>query len=74
MTLGELGPDAKAAVPAIHEFLEKAPEQQSTAIEALGQIGPAAKAALPRLREILKSADTGLSRTVSEAIKRIAAE
>ena len=49
-TLGEMGPDASSAVPALIEALDHESGRYS-AIRALGEIGPEAKAAIPNLME-----------------------
>ncbi len=56
--LGGIGPEAKAAVPALIEAL-KDPEGdvRREAAQTLGQIGPEAKAAVPALSEALKDTE-----------------
>jgi len=56
--LGELGPDARSAVPILEGLLHdpriyRHPPVGSAIVDALGQIGPAASAAVPRLREFM---------------------
>lgn len=74
--VGELGADAKAAVPALVELLSDPPNEdgdsaQGAAASALGKIGTAARSALPKLQELLKSTPTesSLHEAVSEAIQ-----
>ena len=56
--LGEIGPAAKAAVPALVELLkDKERQVPFVAAVALGKIGPAAKGATPALMEMLKGKD-----------------
>jgi HEAT repeat protein len=50
--LGEIGPDAAAAVPALLQAL-KSNATRSAAARSLGKIGPAAKSAVPALIELL---------------------
>src|SRR5262245_41372105 len=56
LTLGEMGVDAKVAVPALIEALKDKELRYSAAI-ALGDIGPDAKAAVPALMEALRVED-----------------
>ena len=79
--LGELGPDAKAAVPALLKVLDTALHEETdaahlSALGALSKIGPPAKAALPRLRDLLGGAGAGgfWAEVLTEAIKKIAGE
>jgi HEAT repeat protein len=60
--LGEMGPGAKKAVPALVELLKSAgpgvsmgDSLKENVIETLGKIGPGAKAAVPALLEVAKS-------------------
>jgi HEAT repeat protein len=56
--LGQIGPDAKAAAPALTKAaLDKDPFRAAQAIEALGKIGAEAKSALPVIRPFLKTDD-----------------
>lgn len=59
--LGEMGPDARVAVPALIDAL-KDEVLRVAAVDALGDIGPDAKAAVPALMEALR-ADKTLSRS-----------
>jgi len=54
VALGQIGADAKSAVPTIVDALNKK-ETRSLAIVALGKIGPDAKAAVPELAKNLKT-------------------
>ena len=55
LALGEIGPEAKTAVPALTELLkDKDSNVQWAAARALGKIGPEAKMATPALTELLK--------------------
>lgn len=53
LALGDLGPEAKAAVPALIRSLRRGGDSRE--IWALGQMGSEAKAAIPLLEDILKS-------------------
>jgi HEAT repeat protein len=53
-TLGEMGPDARVAVPALIEVL-KDKDLRVEAAAALGEIGPDAKAALPAMLQALRA-------------------
>jgi HEAT repeat protein len=51
--LGDLGPQAEAAVPALAKMLShETPHLRGEAAAALGRIGPAARSTLPTLREL----------------------
>ena len=53
--LGGIGPDARAAVPALMERVRRGePMERWAALEALGNIGPAARAAVPLVLSILE--------------------
>ncbi len=72
--LGTIGPDAKAAVPALIEAL-KDTSIRNDAVVALGNIGPDAKDAVPALREAItgkgNKKDKGFKEAVNQAIKKI---
>lgn len=74
LALGEIGADAKSAVPALIDAL-KDTSIRNDAVTALGNIGPAAKDAVSALRELTtgKGAkkDKALKTAVNEAIKKI---
>jgi HEAT repeat protein/beta-lactamase regulating signal transducer with metallopeptidase domain len=67
---GEMGPKAKAAVPALIEAL-KDNETQSEAVAALSAIGPDAKAAVPVLKDLLQLPGGGFRGDVDCALRRI---
>lgn len=52
--LGEIGPAAAAAVPALADCLKNGPKAREAAVKLLGQIGPAAANAVPALVECLQ--------------------
>jgi CHAT domain-containing protein/tetratricopeptide (TPR) repeat protein len=57
--VGQIGPTARAAVPALVEILKKgSPALREKAVEALDRIGPAAKEAVPALIEALRDRET----------------
>src|SRR5262249_52412652 len=72
--LGQLGPDAKSAVPALIEALRDA-SVRIDAATALGDIGPEAKKAVGALRDAIgaKGAkrDKEFTKAVNEAIRKI---
>lgn len=70
-SLGDLGPEAHAAVPALTEALQNSGNLRWLAAEALGHIGPAAAPAVPRLIEVVKSKDPELRGAAIEALGRI---
>ena len=55
--LGQIGPDASLAVPALIQIVGKnsPSEVRVAAARALGRIGPAAKESVPTLTEVLKT-------------------
>ena len=56
LALGEAGPKAKEAVPALAETLsDDRPEVQVQALVALGKIGPDAASAIPQIAPLLQS-------------------
>ena len=55
--LGRMGPEAKAAVPALTKMLSSQ-DDRGAAVDALGQIGPGAKTAVPVLAKLLRDADS----------------
>ena len=71
--LGEFGPDAKTAVPAIMVLLkDKDQDIRRAAIGALGEIGPEAKTAIPSLIALLK--DSAIRREATKALGKMGAE
>ncbi len=71
--LGQMGPEARSAVPALTEALADRDESiRQWAAYALGQIGPAARAALPALREALGDANTFARLKAAEALWALA--
>jgi len=76
--LGEIGPDAKDAVPQFIELVKsvKDPERflNVNAAAALGKMGPASAMAVPALTDALQSDDARLSRVAAEALGNIGVE
>ncbi|MDO8802931.1 MAG: HEAT repeat domain-containing protein [Elusimicrobiota bacterium] len=73
--LGELGPEAIDAVPALTELL-RSPSgfDRPDAAFTLGRIGPAAKEALPALKKALEDSDTFVRARAVRAIEEINSE
>jgi predicted Zn finger-like uncharacterized protein len=72
VTLGIIGPDARAAVPGLTQALKTGdPEFKAEAAFALGHIGPAAKAAAPALADALKDRDATVRRFAAEALYQV---
>jgi len=73
-SLGEIGPDAKPAVPVLIGALKNA-NARIDAANALGSIGSGAKEALPKLKEITEEKqfkkDKNYAKAVNDAIKKI---
>ena len=71
-TLGEIGPKARAAVPALVETLRTGDKWlRRDAAEALGKIGPGAREAVPALLEALGSDDEYLRHRAARALVEI---
>jgi len=79
--LGDMGPDAAAAVPALLKLLEKpglamlgtrwGPAHKAAIVRTLGKIGPAAAPAVPALLVLLKSNKPQIQWEVSVALGKI---
>ncbi len=79
--LGEMGPAAKSAVPALVKLLQRpslpqtgqrwGPPHRHAVVLALGQIGPEARAAVPALIASLKSGNSGIRTEVALALAHI---
>ena len=75
LALGEIGPDAKAGVPALIEALNAdSIYGKAVVAEAIGKIGPGAKAAIPRLIDIFNDIYNTERATFAKAIIAIDAE
>ncbi len=75
MILRLMGPEAKATVPGLLEFLkDKDPGLRRTAAFCLGQIGPDGKQAVPALGEALKDKDAHVQIAAARALWSIAKE
>lgn len=68
--LGEIGPDAALAVPALQRAAETGDvATRLEAIDALGKIGPAARIAVSALRKALE--DPNLKRNAARSLARL---
>ncbi|EEF57328.1 HEAT repeat domain-containing protein [Pedosphaera parvula] len=83
MALGELGPAASNAVPALIASLQASEagrnklstfHSRAAAAKALGSIGPAAASSVPALTNLLPSADTYLRVQIASAVWNISSE
>jgi HEAT repeat protein len=74
LTAGELGPEAKEAVPALIQVLRDKNDWHVQAAQSLGQIGRAAASALPAFREAAKEDDPFVRRAAHSAIKLVSGE
>jgi HEAT repeat protein len=72
LDLGALGPEAKAAVPALVKVLTGGREgYRQAAAEALGAIGPEANAAVPALRAALEDEKAGVRVAAARALWQV---
>jgi HEAT repeat protein len=73
LVLGEIGPDAAEAVPALADVLADAnrPEVRREAALALGSIGPAAATAVPALRDALGQGEPAVVAAAAYALGQI---
>jgi HEAT repeat protein len=65
--LGDMGPTAAGAVPALIELLGRDRDARIGVCIALRDIGPAAKSALPALKPLLSDPDAGIRKMASRA-------
>ena len=73
--LGQMGPEAKTAVPDLIEMLKDQYEDiRQLAVDALAQIGPDAKAAVPALRALSNDPDSQVRQKSAQALQRIQGE
>ena len=70
--LSRLGPEARAAVPALIDALrsKEAPVRESAAL-ALGQIGPDARTAVPALTRLTQDPDHLVRKAAQEALQQL---
>jgi HEAT repeat protein len=68
--LGQIGPEAEAAVPALIEALTEA-NTRGAAVEALGLLGPKAQPAVPALEPLLQGDDVAVGWASAAALVRI---
>ena len=76
LALGNIGPGAKDAVPALVKALQQGEDEESnfaSVVYALGRIGPGAAAAEPVLVGLLQSADRNLALLSAWALAQIPA-
>lgn len=74
-SLGEIGPNAKTAVPALTESLkDKECYVRSDAALALREIGPEARTAIPALTELLNDKDQWVQLAAAEGVAKIGAD
>jgi HEAT repeat protein len=70
--LGEMGPKAQNAVPALEFVVQNwSGSAQLAAIRALGKIGPGASSSIPVLQRLASEPDKAVSRAAAEAIEPI---
>ena len=69
--LGEFGPEARAAIPALMELLKDKDASRAAAASALGDIGPEASAATPAIIELLNDENEKVRRDADEALEKI---
>jgi HEAT repeat protein len=69
-SLGDLGPAAKAAIPALLKGMETEAERGGI-VQALGRIGPEAKAVVPALLDLLDGKDANERLAAAVALIRI---
>jgi HEAT repeat protein len=70
--LGNMGPEAKAAVPALVAGLDDFDHDlQDRCVFALGAIGPEAKSATPKLVRMAKEGNARVSKATKEALAKI---
>jgi HEAT repeat protein len=73
ITIGSMGPSAKAAVPDLIEALDDSNWMTRTmACESLGKIGPGAEAAIPALRKKLDEQNVTIRQAARSALRKIA--
>jgi HEAT repeat protein len=71
-TLGEIGPDAKAAIPLLIKSIRDRDEYVSIySADALGAIGSSASAAVPLLAEALTDPDRRVREAARKALQKI---
>jgi HEAT repeat protein len=67
--IGEMGAQAKSAVPLLIELLQERDSLRPQILDALGGIGPAASAAIPAVEALLK--DAALAEPARTALRRM---
>ena len=75
IVLARIGPEAKAAVPALIQALKNADSEVFGSVAmALGEIGPEARAAVPVLIQALREGNSQISKTFYPTVHRNAAD
>ncbi|MBI2823842.1 MAG: HEAT repeat domain-containing protein [Planctomycetia bacterium] len=75
LVLAELGPKAKAAVPALQKLTDDAePEVRMQALITLGQIGPAAASAVPAMTKALEAPEPAVRYGAAFALGKLKAQ
>ena len=70
--LGDMGPEAKNAVPALIEQLNSSEDYlRESAVLTLGAIGPQAKESLPALRKMKDDPDALIRSAAERAIREV---
>ena len=72
--LGEIGPPAKAAVPALVDQLQSSrhdPELKTTICQTLGKIGAASPAAVGALRTLVQDEAPDLRQAAAAALRQL---
>jgi hypothetical protein len=70
--LGELGPEAESALPALVQSVEKDPSRVAiAAVATLGELGPAARNAIPLLLDTLKAGSPEMQMAAAGALGRM---
>ena len=70
-SLGEIGEDAKVAVPALIQAVQQDKHARIRAARALGRIGEGAKDAVSALIQALQDQDQYVRRCVAKALEKI---
>jgi HEAT repeat protein len=71
MALGEIGPAARSAVPALIGALKNDADHRPLIAQSLGRIGPDARAAVPALIDLFENDGELVKDAVAEALKAI---
>jgi HEAT repeat protein len=69
--IGDIGPEAATAVPALVNLLSKDSYSRISVFIALHDIGPVARGALPALKPYLSDPDADVRKMAARAVARI---